>query len=93
MLASTDSVGACLPKFFLLTYLQFYKATKGGDTMTKQLKDRIDNFLTELQVPVTKFCKRINLSTQSLYDWRKGKLNLSDSTLKRIDEYLAKYGF
>lgn len=61
--------------------------------MTKQLKERIDNFLTELQVPVTKFCKRINLSTQSLYDWRKGKLNLSDSTLKRIDEYLTKYGF
>lgn len=61
--------------------------------MKNNLKDRIDNFLTELQVPVTKFCRRINISTQALYDWRKGKLNLSDSTLKRIDEYLAKYGF
>lgn len=61
--------------------------------MSKKLQVRIDNFLSELQVPVTKFCKKINLSTQSLYDWRKGKLNLSDSTLKRIDNYLTKYGF
>lgn len=61
--------------------------------MAKQLKERLNVFLSELEVPITKISLRIKLSPQSLYDWRKGKLKLSDSTLKRLDDYLSKYGF
>ena len=57
------------------------------------LPERCENFITEMGVPVTKFCQNIKLSRTSLYDWKKGKLKLSDVTLKRIDEYLKKYGF
>ena len=61
--------------------------------MDNKLKIRLNHFLEEMGVPVTQVCKRVNLSPQSLYDWRKDKLKLADSTLKRIDEYLSKYYF
>ncbi len=57
------------------------------------LAERCKNFLNELGVPTTQFCKNIKLSRTSLYDWMNGKINLSASTLDRIDEYLKKYGF
>lgn len=58
-----------------------------------ELKERCKKFLDELGVPVTVLSSKINLSPQSLYDWRKGKLKLSEATLKRLDDYLKKYGF
>ncbi len=57
------------------------------------LVNRCTRFLVELGIPVASFSRRVKLSPQSLYDWKKGKLKLADSTLKRIDEYLTKYGF
>ena len=57
------------------------------------LPERCLNFIQELGVPVTQFCKRINLSRTSLYDWKNGKIQLSAGTIKRIEEYLTKYGF
>lgn len=49
--------------------------------------------LDELGIPVTKFCRNINLSTFTYYEWRKGNLELSDERIKAIDAYLAKYNF
>lgn len=57
------------------------------------LPERCKNFLNELGVPITKFCLNIKLSRTSLYEWLNGKINLTESTLNRIDEYLKKYGF
>lgn len=57
------------------------------------LAERCKNFLNELGVPTTKFCKNIRLSRTSLYDWMNGKINLSVPTLDRIEKYLSKYGF
>lgn len=57
------------------------------------LAQRCKNFLDELGVPTTKFCANIKLSRTALYDWMNGKINLSTSTLARIEEYLSKYGF
>lgn len=54
---------------------------------------RCQRFLEELGIPVTVFCKKVELSTPSFYKWRNGELNLSDATLERIDGYLSKYGF
>lgn len=58
-----------------------------------ELSERLQRFLNELGVPVTTVCRKINLSTRALYYWRDGKLNLSKSTLQRLDEYLSRYGF
>lgn len=57
------------------------------------MKTRIQRFLTELGLPKTRFCKGIGISTQALNAWLRDDLRLSDSTLKRIDNYLRKYGF
>ena len=57
------------------------------------LRDRIQRFLTELEIPVTVFCRKIQVTTDSFYKWRKGQLNFSEKTLQRISDYLSKYGF
>lgn len=58
-----------------------------------KLIERCQTFLDELGVPATVFSRKIGISSQALYEWRRGNLNLSGSTLKRIDEYLKRYGF
>lgn len=57
------------------------------------LAERCKRFISELGIPVTKFCLNIKLSRTSLYEWMSGKINLSQSTLDRIEKYLSKYGF
>lgn len=57
------------------------------------VKERCQKMLDELGIPVTKFCRNINLSTFTYYEWRKGNLELSDERIKAIDAYLAKYNF
>ena len=52
------------------------------------LIERCERFLSELSVPVTAFSAKVGLAPQSLYSWRKGKLELSQASLKRIDDYL-----
>lgn len=57
------------------------------------LKNRCKKFTHELGIPVTRFCRSINISTRAYYSWMSDDLKLAESTLKRIDEYLSKYGF
>lgn len=66
---------------------------KGGEIIVDDLRNRREQFLTELGVSVTQFCKRIQLSSSGFYAWRGGQLKLSDATLARIDGYLRKYNF
>ena len=58
-----------------------------------ELIDRCQHFLDELGFPATVLSRKIGISSQALYEWRRGNLNLADSTLQRIDEYLKKYNF
>lgn len=57
------------------------------------LKDRVKAFVQELDMPITGFCRKVEISTATYYKWVQGKLNLSKSTEQRIDEYLTRYGF
>lgn len=57
------------------------------------VKERCQKMLDELGIPVTKFCRNINLSTFAFYEWKKGNMKLSDERIKAIDTYLAKYNF
>ena len=61
--------------------------------MNETMIQRCNRFLEALGVPVTRFCQQVNISTSSIYKWRKGHLTLSEGTLQRIDGYLIKYGF
>lgn len=57
------------------------------------LKERIQTMLDELGIPVTRFCRNINLSTHAYYDWMLDRIDISDKRAESINEYLKKYGF
>lgn len=57
------------------------------------LKTRCINLLKALDLPKTRFCKNIKISTQAFNAWLRGDLNLAESTTKRIDEYVKKFNF
>ena len=57
------------------------------------LKTRIQNFLDEFQMPITVFCRHVNMSAANYYKWKSGISNFSEETEERISNYLSKYGF
>lgn len=57
------------------------------------LKERCKKMIDELSISVTGFCRKINISASAYYAWRRGAIELSTTTLNRIDNYLTKYGF
>lgn len=81
----------CHLYIFLMNYYQPIVTMKGGANMT--LSERCIKFIDTLGVPITKFCQRIQLSRTAFFEWRKGNLKLSDSTLDRIEKYISQFGF
>ena len=61
----------------------------------KQLEviQRSKKFINELGVKQTVFCKNIDIAVVTYYKWCSRQLDLSQSTLMRISDYLSKYGF
>lgn len=58
---------------------------------TETIKERTVSYLKESQIPVTVFCRAIDLSRTSLYQFLNGELRLKDTTLDRIDKYLQNW--
>lgn len=61
--------------------------------MQKILQDRIDRFISDSGVPITRFCRAIGITPQTYYPWRKGETRISYATIQRIEEYLAKFNY
>lgn len=59
--------------------------------MATDLKEKVSSFFSAIAMPKSEFCRRIELTPQALYSWQHDKLNLSEKTLKRIENFLAKY--
>lgn len=57
------------------------------------LKKRTQDFIDALDLPKSRLAKNVGLTGQSISLWLKGELRLSESTEKRIDEYLKKFNF
>ena len=76
--------------FFIYTYYHIL-IKKGSEIMT--LKERTKKFLNELGIPMTSFARNIGRSPQAIYGWFADRLKLSDNTLNKIEEFIAKYGF
>lgn len=83
------------PEFIYFFCLQLYTHInkKGGERLKLYTQERCKQFLSELKLPVTRFCTLINISPQAYYKWIKGELNLSIATVNRIDQVLNRYGF
>jgi len=54
-------------------------------------KQKVRAFLEEFEMPKETLCKRLDISRQTLRLWLNGELNLSKTTIERIDNYLSKY--
>lgn len=52
------------------------------------LKEQAKKILSECEIPVTKFCRRVGISGTSYYRWQDGDLRLSESTEQRIKNYI-----
>lgn len=55
------------------------------------LKNRVENFLEELDLPKSRFAKKVGISVSALKRWLDGDLELSQATQKRIDKFLTKF--
>ncbi|HIT89064.1 MAG TPA: hypothetical protein IAC41_01400 [Candidatus Merdenecus merdavium] len=58
-----------------------------------ELKERCRNFVAELNLPITAFCKNVAISPSFYYKWQRGERIMASDKVKRIDKYLQKYGF
>lgn len=52
---------------------------------------RAKDFMNELGLPVTRFAKCVNLSPDTIRQWLAGTLNLKESNINRIDEFLKSF--
>lgn len=59
----------------------------------EQLKKRAKRFTDELNLPISRFAKNIGFDRSTYYKWLKGEKVFSETTLKKIDNYLKTYGF
>lgn len=57
------------------------------------LRDRCKKFISELNIPVTNFCRNVNIAPSSYYRWQKNEFKLSTKRAESIDQYLQKYNF
>lgn len=58
-----------------------------------RLRERTVEFRNALDLPVTKFLKKVNLSRTGYYEWLTGNYNLSEQRAAIIDNFLRKFGF
>ena len=58
-----------------------------------RLRERTIEFRNELDLPVTKFLKKVNLSRTGYYEWLAGNYNLSEQRAAIIDDFLKRFGF
>lgn len=57
------------------------------------LRERTKKFIEELNLPISRFAKRIGIARESYYRWQKGDFNFGEARAEQIDRYLSKYGF
>ncbi len=57
-----------------------------------ELKQRTQNFIEELGLPLSQFAKRVELCPDSVRKWLNGELRIKPETETRIDNFLKKFG-
>lgn len=54
-------------------------------------KERAKSFIQEIRLPVTRFAQNVGLCAGTMHQWFRGDLELSEQSLKRIDEFLKSF--
>lgn len=83
------------PAFLFLKKRQIhifvYFRLKEGDVM--ELKKRCKKFIDDLGVHVAKFADNCGIGRSTYYKWIKGDIELTPSTLNKIDDYLKRFNY
>lgn len=69
------------------------KNTNNNQLNQTEVKTRAKKFINELGIPITNFTKNISVSVSAYNRWLRDDLILSESTIKRISDYLKRYNF
>ena len=56
-------------------------------------KERCSSFISDLDLPVRRFCKNVDISSTTYYRWQSDDLRLSQETENRIKNYLQRFGY
>ena len=56
-------------------------------------KERCLSFITALHLPVSRFCRNVDISPTAYYRWQSDDLRLSENTENRIKNYLEQFGY
>ena len=57
------------------------------------LQERCTSFLDSLGLPISRFCRKVELSDTAYHRWIRNDLKLSDKATARIDSFLKRYGW
>lgn len=57
----------------------------------EKTKEKVTKFFEVTNMPKEQFCRKIGITSHALRLWQLGKLNLSTTTVERIDDFLSKY--
>lgn len=57
------------------------------------LKTRVEKFISELNLPISRFAKSIGFDRTAYYKWMKGVYNFSAETLQKIENHISKFGY
>lgn len=69
------------------------KNTNNNSISQTEIKTRAKSFLAELGIPTTRFCFNVGISPSAFNRWQRNDLILSESTVKRILDYLKRFNF
>lgn len=58
----------------------------------KELIDRTQKFIDELDLPKTIFCRHIGITPQYLRMWMQGERKLSETKRNAIEQFLIRFG-
>ena len=61
--------------------------------MKMDLVERCENMMKEIGIPVTEFCRRVEISPSCFYRWRAGEIKPGENTLARIEAWVSRFGF
>ena len=79
--------------FFLLLCFETLKQKRGFRKMeNKELIDRTQKFIDELDLPKTIFCRHIGITPQYLRMWMQGERKLSETKRNAIEQFLIRFG-
>ncbi len=58
-----------------------------------ELKERCKKLIEAFDLPISRLCRKLEISRTAYYDWQNGKYELKPEKLARIEEFLGKNNF